>query len=83
MGAQIAQDTERIAMGEYKKPWVYNPKTAEERIKELEEQNERFRDIIDTQVKTIDRYHETFKMLEAEVKRLQNDNNTHDNKQTL
>lgn len=57
-------------MSEYVKPWVYNPRTAEKRIQELEADISIFERIITTQKSTIDKYQQIFLLQEAEIKRL-------------
>lgn len=57
-------------MSEYVKPLVYNPKTAEKRIQELEADISSLERIITTQKSTIDKYQQIFLLQEAEIKRL-------------
>ena len=57
-------------MSEYVKPWVYNPRTAEKRIQELEADISSLERIITTQKSTIDTYQQIFLLQEAEIKRL-------------
>jgi len=57
-------------MSDFVKPLVYNPKTAEEKIEELESKVASLERIIDTQQNTINKYQQVFLLQEAELERL-------------
>ena len=74
---------ERWKMSEFIKPCVYNPRQAENRIKELEDKVSNLERIIDSQHRTIDKYQQIFKLQEAQIERLQHDSKLQDNQQKV
>lgn len=70
-------------MSEFIKPLVYNPRQAENRIKELEDKVSNLERIIDSQQRTIDKYQQIFKLQEAQIERLQHDSKLQDNQQKV
>jgi len=67
----------------YTKPTVFNVVTAMQKIDALEEEVSHLRQIVSQQQETINTYGQIFKLQEAELERIRNDNKLQDNQQNM